>query len=158
MVYHLASPAWQLVETANLLASELRITLIILAVVAMGGSWLVEQPRSSMLPWHPRVRLLWRLLPQVWASREKMVVVTYRWIENKIRIYIGYSTLGKHKNHGLICWMIHFRAYNQFPLLGYMGFTKARLNQVSLIPWRSSKQPGMPECTVLAQKNPSGLV
>ena len=53
------------------LAPRLRVTLLILAVVAMGGSWMVEQPRSSLLTWHPRIRLLWRLLPEVGALHPK---------------------------------------------------------------------------------------
>lgn len=43
----------------------LRTSLLILATTAMGGAWLLEQPRSSIVLWHPRIRLLWRLLPQV---------------------------------------------------------------------------------------------
>ena len=43
----------------------LRTALLILAITAMGGAWLLEQPRSSIVLWHPRIRLLWRLLPQV---------------------------------------------------------------------------------------------
>ena len=43
----------------------LRCTLLILAVQSMGGTWILEQPRSSEVLWHPRVRLLWRLLPEV---------------------------------------------------------------------------------------------
>lgn len=43
----------------------LRTSLLILATTAMGGAWLLEQPRTSIVLWHPRIRLLWRLLPQV---------------------------------------------------------------------------------------------
>ena len=39
--------------------------MLVLAVTAMGGAWIIEQPRSSILDWHPRIRLLWRLLPKV---------------------------------------------------------------------------------------------
>ncbi|CAK9093366.1 Uncharacterized protein SCF082_LOCUS43920 [Durusdinium trenchii] len=46
-----------------------KTTLLILAVVAMGGSWMLEQPRSSLLTWHPRIRLLWRLLPKVYQAK-----------------------------------------------------------------------------------------
>ncbi|CAK8986521.1 unnamed protein product [Durusdinium trenchii] len=48
---------------------DMRTTLLILAVVAMGGSWMLEQPRSSLLTWHPRIRLLWRLLPKVYQAK-----------------------------------------------------------------------------------------
>lgn len=50
--------------TSPLSFGNLRTTLLILAVVAMGGAWLLEQPRSSVVTWHPRIRLLWRLLPK----------------------------------------------------------------------------------------------
>ena len=35
-----------------------------MAVTAMGGCWVLEQHRSSLVDWHPRIRLLWRLLPE----------------------------------------------------------------------------------------------
>jgi hypothetical protein len=31
----------------------------------MNGAWVLEQPRSSMLPWHPRVMELWSKLHKV---------------------------------------------------------------------------------------------
>ena len=42
-----------------------RTCLLIYAVSSMAGSWLLEQPRSSQLMWHPRVRQLWMALPKV---------------------------------------------------------------------------------------------
>lgn len=43
----------------------LRTCLLAYAVVAMGGCFIIEQPRSSMFPWHPRARELFKNLPQV---------------------------------------------------------------------------------------------
>ncbi|CAK9057773.1 unnamed protein product [Durusdinium trenchii] len=31
----------------------------------MGGTWVLEQPRGSMVSWHPRIRELWRSFPKV---------------------------------------------------------------------------------------------
>lgn len=51
----------------------------------MGGGWLLEQPSTSCVEWHPRVRLLWRLLPEVglWpkdvVTISKEVVVKLKW-------------------------------------------------------------------------------
>ncbi|CAK9116681.1 unnamed protein product [Durusdinium trenchii] len=53
----------QFVADGNALTS--RACLLILAISAMGGGWLLEQPSTSCVEWHPRVRLLWRLLPEV---------------------------------------------------------------------------------------------
>ena len=47
-----------------------RTCLLILAISAMGGTWVLEQPRSSLVDWHPRVRLLFKLLPKVGGSKE----------------------------------------------------------------------------------------
>ena len=47
-----------------------RTCLLILAISAMGGTWVLEQPRSSLVDWHPRVRLLFRLLPKVGGSKK----------------------------------------------------------------------------------------
>lgn len=58
---------FQFVRDGNCLTS--RVVLIILAITAMGGSWMLEQPNSSQVHWHPRIRLLWRLLPQVFEAR-----------------------------------------------------------------------------------------
>ena len=42
-----------------------RVCALILVITAMNGGWLLEQPRSSQLIWHPRVRWLFRTLPKV---------------------------------------------------------------------------------------------
>ena len=55
----------------------LRTTLLILAITAMGGTWLLEQPSTSQVDWHPRVRLLWRLVPQVWVWKSTVDTSTY---------------------------------------------------------------------------------
>ncbi|CAK9026536.1 unnamed protein product [Durusdinium trenchii] len=47
----------------------MQTALLILAITAMGGTWILEQPRSSLVIWHPRIRLLWRLLPKVYEAR-----------------------------------------------------------------------------------------
>lgn len=65
--------------------SHCRACLLILAISAMGGGWLLEQPSTSCVEWHPRVRLLWRLLPEVglWpkdvVTISKEVVVKLKW-------------------------------------------------------------------------------
>ncbi|CAK9011436.1 Uncharacterized protein SCF082_LOCUS11092 [Durusdinium trenchii] len=57
----------QFVADGNALTS--RACLLILAISAMGGGWLLEQPSTSCVEWHPRVRLLWRLLPEVFSAK-----------------------------------------------------------------------------------------
>ena len=52
-----------------------RTALLVLAVTAMGGTWMIEQPRSSTLLWHPRIRLLWRLLPKVRVAKPTVSIV-----------------------------------------------------------------------------------
>ena len=42
-----------------------RTALLIWAIVAMGGCFVLEQPRSSQLGWHPRIVELFRALPKV---------------------------------------------------------------------------------------------
>lgn len=42
-----------------------RCCLLILVMTSMNLAWLIEQPRSSMLPWHPRIRWLFSRLPKV---------------------------------------------------------------------------------------------
>ncbi|CAJ1435264.1 unnamed protein product [Effrenium voratum] len=54
------------VRLGNLLAS--RTVLLIWVLVSVDGVFLLEQPRSSMLPWHPRIRQLFRSLPKVFAT------------------------------------------------------------------------------------------
>ena len=54
------------------LKSMPRTVLLVLACNAMGAAWMIEQPRSSILPWHPRMRLLFKLCPKV---REATVYV-----------------------------------------------------------------------------------
>ena len=49
----------------HLLADFCRTVLLLWVVQAMGGSFLVEQPRSSMLLWHPRMREFTLSLPKV---------------------------------------------------------------------------------------------
>ncbi|CAJ1404491.1 unnamed protein product [Effrenium voratum] len=51
------------VRRGNRLAS--RCCLLILVMTSMNLAWLIEQPRSSMLPWHPRIRWLFSRLPKV---------------------------------------------------------------------------------------------
>ena len=41
------------------------MALLILLTSAMGGTWLLEQPRSSIIQFHPRIRWLWAQLPKV---------------------------------------------------------------------------------------------
>ncbi len=48
------------------LAFELRVTLLILALQAMGAAWLVEQPISSLAFYHPRLRSILRSIDKVW--------------------------------------------------------------------------------------------
>lgn len=62
-----ADPSYE--ATSMLSFGNLRTTLLILAVVAMGGAWMLEQPRSTVVTWHPRIRLLWRLLPKDGAEQ-----------------------------------------------------------------------------------------
>ena len=42
-----------------------RTMRLLFAVASMDGAWLLEQPRSSVLPWHPRVSQLFRSVPKV---------------------------------------------------------------------------------------------
>lgn len=42
----------------------LRSCLLLWAAQAMGGTFLLEQPRSSMVLWHPRLRELMKALPK----------------------------------------------------------------------------------------------
>lgn len=42
-----------------------RVCLLIFAISAMDGAWVLEQPRSSALEWLPCIRQLWRSLPKV---------------------------------------------------------------------------------------------
>ncbi len=42
-----------------------RTALLIFAIAAMDAAWLLEQPRSSMLHWHPRMQQLWSSVPKV---------------------------------------------------------------------------------------------
>ena len=48
-----------------ILTCQPRVSLLILVISAMNGCWILEQPRSSLLAWHPRVRWLFRQLPKV---------------------------------------------------------------------------------------------
>jgi hypothetical protein len=41
------------VSTSNTIVS--RFALLVLLGVSRGATWLVEQPSSSLLPWHPRI-------------------------------------------------------------------------------------------------------
>ncbi|CAL1131372.1 unnamed protein product [Cladocopium goreaui] len=43
--------------------------LLIMVVSAMNGAWILEQPSSTRLLSHPRVRHLWHLLPRVYEAR-----------------------------------------------------------------------------------------
>ncbi|CAK8985845.1 unnamed protein product [Durusdinium trenchii] len=55
-----------MVQEGNGLLS--RVTLLIMVISAMGGCWLLEQPRTSLILYHPRTRHLWRLLPKVYSA------------------------------------------------------------------------------------------
>ena len=46
------------------LVNSIRTCLLIWVVQAMGGCFILEQPRSSMVVWHPRVRELMKSLPK----------------------------------------------------------------------------------------------
>jgi len=48
----------------NVTMPETRTMLLLMVVSAMNGCWLVEQPTSSQLLSHPRVREVWRMLPR----------------------------------------------------------------------------------------------
>ncbi|CAK8985281.1 unnamed protein product [Durusdinium trenchii] len=54
------------VQLSNALTS--RTCLLIYLITAMGGVWILEQPRSSLVSWHPRIRLLWKSIPKVWQA------------------------------------------------------------------------------------------
>ena len=41
-----------------------RTALLIMVVAACGGCWVIEQPSTSQLTWHPRVQLLWTMMPK----------------------------------------------------------------------------------------------
>ncbi|CAL1159177.1 unnamed protein product [Cladocopium goreaui] len=56
----------KMVFEGNQLAS--RTALLIWAIVAMGGCFVLEQPRSSQLGWHPRIVELFRALPKVFQA------------------------------------------------------------------------------------------
>lgn len=49
-----------------------RTCLLLWAVQAMGGAFLLEQPRSSMVLWHPRMRELMKSIPKVSSSGAKI--------------------------------------------------------------------------------------
>ncbi|CAJ1392471.1 unnamed protein product [Effrenium voratum] len=46
----------------------MRTTLLVYAISAMGGAWSLEQPRSSLVTWHPRMIDLFAHLPQIWQA------------------------------------------------------------------------------------------
>lgn len=56
-----------------------RVCALIMVISAMNGAWLIEQPRSSQLIWHPRVRQLFRALPKVpcWEETSRNVLVQF---------------------------------------------------------------------------------
>ena len=43
-----------------------RLALLLYLVAAMGGTWMVEQPRLSMLRFHPRVMEVFSVLREPW--------------------------------------------------------------------------------------------
>ena len=46
--------------------STWRTCLLLYVIQSMGGAFLVEQPRSSMLLWHPRMRAFTQSIPKAW--------------------------------------------------------------------------------------------
>ena len=52
-----------------LVSYYLRSCLLLWAAQAMGGTFLLEQPRSSMVLWHPRLRELMKALPKAHDAR-----------------------------------------------------------------------------------------
>jgi len=55
----LGRPGVKCVQEANMVIS--RLAILIMLAVARGAMWCVEQPLSSLMPDHPRMRLLSRL-------------------------------------------------------------------------------------------------
>ena len=54
----------------------------------MGGAWVIEQPRSSAVIWHPRIRQLWRLLPKVGIPPKKVEVLNH---QKTLSVFILYQ-------------------------------------------------------------------
>ncbi|CAK9008773.1 unnamed protein product [Durusdinium trenchii] len=92
------------VSQGNQLAT--RCALLLYSIVAMGGCFLLEQPRSSMLSWHPRIREVFLALKQVWSASWWMA--HYYSVFPKRHIAWGNSqTIGK-LDLGVLC-----RAYQK---------------------------------------------
>ena len=85
-----------------------------MASVAMGGAWMIEQPRSSLVIWHPRIRLLWRLLPKAGVSSKRKFVHNkshrdpgnwnHKWNHHYVLIFLGcMGALWEYISR--ICWL-----------------------------------------------------
>ena len=65
-----------------------RTCLLLWVVQAMGGSFLLEQPRSSLLLWQPRMREFMKSLPKVafgktyFSLKTKRVELWYKMVDN----------------------------------------------------------------------------
>ena len=49
--------------------APLRVALLALVITALGGCWFIEQPASSLLKWHPRIRWLFRACGKVFGQQ-----------------------------------------------------------------------------------------
>lgn len=76
-----------------------RTCLLIYLITAMGGVWILEQPRSSLVSWHPRIRLLWKSIPK--APKSKPILWTNAWEHMLLRSFMN--------NHyfGSLCCPLH---------------------------------------------------
>lgn len=71
-----------------------RTCLLIYLITAMGGVWILEQPRSSLVSWHPRIRLLWKSIPK--APKSKPILWTNAWEHMLLRSFMNNHYFGSY--------------------------------------------------------------